>query len=289
MHSGFKAILCAKNVTRDKWNQIVSDMLEAENPSEAGRLYTAYQEISLEGGEDADESQLHRELTPEDMSEIGDADSAAPKASLMLRVGDVCLLAKNIDKVAGLVKNRRVEVCALRWNSIRIKLLREDAPDTFHVIARCRFSITKKGRAVGIMRKQLPLTKAWALSINKSQGQTLDRLLLDCTVPPFEHGHSYGAIRSTQFALDRALVSCASPVHHVIHPVPPSSRSRTLARPRPLFLRRVRRQQVLLQARQWTEVPRVAVHHVRRVVGPRARVSEVASGRSRCIRYMCTV
>lgn len=43
------------------------------------------------------------------------------------------------------------------------------------------------------MRKQLPLIKAWAMTINKSQGQTLDRVLLDATAPPFEHGHSYGA------------------------------------------------------------------------------------------------
>ena len=127
------------------------------------------------------------------MAEIGDADSSAPKASLLLRVGDVCLLAKNIDKVAGLVKNRRIEIVELRWSAVRVKLLREDAPDTFHGIARCRFSIAKKGSAVGIMRKQLPFTKAWA-PINKSQGQTLDGLLLDATVPPFEHGDSYGAL-----------------------------------------------------------------------------------------------
>ena len=194
MHSGFKAVLCAKNVTRDRWNDIVSNMLEAEDPSAPGRLYAAYQEVSLEGGEEADGSQLQRELTPEDMAEIGDADSSAPKASLLLRVGDVCLLAKNIDKVAGLVKNRRIEIVELRWSAVRVKLLREDAPDTFHVIVRCHFSIAKKGSAVGIMRKQLPFTKAWALTINKSQGQTLDGLLLDATVPPFEHGHSYGAL-----------------------------------------------------------------------------------------------
>ena len=193
MHSGFKAVLCAKNVVRDRWNDIVSNMLEAEDPSAPGRLYAAYQEVSIEGGEEMDGSELQRELTPEDMAEIGDADSSAPKASLLLRVGDVCLLAKNIDKVAGLVKNRRIEIVALRWSAVRVKLLREDAPDTFHVIARCRFSIAKKGRAVGIMRKQLPFTKAWALTINKSQGQTLDGLLLDATAPPFEHGHSYGA------------------------------------------------------------------------------------------------
>ena len=166
-------------------------MLEKEAPGEPGQLYTAYQEVSLEGGEDAG-AQLQMELSTEDMAEIGDADASAPKAALLLRVGDVCLLAKNIDKVAGLVKNRRVVVCELRWNAVRIRLLREDAPDMHHVIGRCRFTISQKGRAVGIMRKQLPLIKAWAMTINKSQGQTLDRELLDVTAPPFEHGHSYG-------------------------------------------------------------------------------------------------
>ena len=196
---------------------------------------------------------------------------------------------RNIDKVAGLVKNRRVEVCALRWNSIRVKLLREDAPDTFHVIARCRFSIAKKGRAVGIMRKQLPLTKAWALSINKSQGQTLDGLLLDTTAPPFEHGHSHGALRPTPprpRPTRRAARRLARPA---TAPTPsrPPSRSRSLARARPLLLWRVCRQEVLVHARQRPEVPRVAVHHVRRVVGARARVSEAASGRTRVPYFTC--
>jgi len=32
-------VLCAKNVVRDRWNDIVSNMLEAEDPSAPGRLY----------------------------------------------------------------------------------------------------------------------------------------------------------------------------------------------------------------------------------------------------------
>ena len=39
-----------------------------------------------------------------------------------------------------------------------------------------------------------PLVHAWALTINRSQGQTLDRVLLDLRRAPFAHGQAYVAI-----------------------------------------------------------------------------------------------
>eukprot|EP00964_Phaeocystis_antarctica_P094133 scaffold60891_cov29-Phaeocystis_antarctica.AAC.1 len=60
------------------------------------------------------------------------------------------------------------------------------------------------------MRKQLPFTKAWA-PINKSQGQTLDGLLLDAAVPPFEHGHSYGALAPLYGVSSRRRLACRAP------------------------------------------------------------------------------
>lgn len=44
---------------------------------------------------------------------------------------------------------------------------------------------------VTLVRKQLPFTLAWALTINKSQGQTLDKVLYEGRVPAFVHGHAY--------------------------------------------------------------------------------------------------
>ena len=41
---------------------------------------------------------------------------------------------------------------------------------------------------------QFPLRLAYCMTYNKSQSQTLDRVLLDCTTEPFAHGHLYVAL-----------------------------------------------------------------------------------------------
>ena len=42
-------------------------------------------------------------------------------------------------------------------------------------------------------RMQFPLRLAYSMSFNKSQSQTLQKVLLDCTGEPFAHGHAYVA------------------------------------------------------------------------------------------------
>ena len=41
---------------------------------------------------------------------------------------------------------------------------------------------------------QLPLVHAWALTVNRSQGQTLNKILIDLRHAPFAHGQAYVAI-----------------------------------------------------------------------------------------------
>ena len=64
-----------------------------------------------------------------------------------------------------------------------------------HTIGRARFSFgLKRGSPIRIVRTQLPRVHTWALTINRSQGQTLDRVLLDLRRAPFAHGQAYVAI-----------------------------------------------------------------------------------------------
>ena len=44
-----------------------------------------------------------------------------------------------------------------------------------------------------LTRKQFPLRLAYAMTYNKSQSQTLFKLLVDATTEPFAHGHLYVA------------------------------------------------------------------------------------------------
>ena len=46
----------------------------------------------------------------------------------------------------------------------------------------------------GIMRKQLPLLLAWACTIHKAQGSTLDSALIDIGTNTFECGQAYVAL-----------------------------------------------------------------------------------------------
>jgi hypothetical protein len=58
------------------------------------------------------------------------------------------------------------------------------------------------GKSFTLTRRQFPLRLAYALSFNRSQGQTLRRVLVDLTVPPFSHGHLNVALSRIQLALN---------------------------------------------------------------------------------------
>ena len=45
-----------------------------------------------------------------------------------------------------------------------------------------------------MLRRQFPLKLAYALTVNRSQGQEFEKLLVDLTIPPFTHGHLYVAL-----------------------------------------------------------------------------------------------
>ena len=101
-------------------------------------------------------------------------------------------MLKTLDKVAGLVKNARVRVVRVRWNAVEVALPRTSGIETLHTIGRAYFKMAiKPGSPIILIRKQLPLKHAYAISANKSQGQTLDLVLFDARKPAFSGGQQY--------------------------------------------------------------------------------------------------
>ena len=80
---------------------------------------------------------------------------------------------------------------------------------------------TKDTDPIAFQRKQFPVRPAFAMTVNKSQGQTLERMSLFLPSPVFTHGQLYVA-----------LSRVSSPLSvHIFLPLPRSSHNPTTLLP----------------------------------------------------------
>ncbi|XP_046329293.2 ATP-dependent DNA helicase PIF1-like [Haliotis rufescens] len=110
---------------------------------------------------------------------------------LLLKLGAQVMLAKNMDVQRGLVNGARGVITGFENTSDgfpRVKF----ACGLEEVIKPVRWAM-KVGSGVCLMRKQVPLKLAWAISIHKSQGMTLDCVEISLA-RVFEAGQAYVAL-----------------------------------------------------------------------------------------------
>lgn len=116
--------------------------------------------------------------------------SGIPNHELTLKVGDICLVTRAIKSLE-LANNSRVQIVSIFTHSVEIKTIGEDSERTLR-IPRIPFKFRLKyGSSYQLTRTQFPLRLAYAMTYNKCQSQTLMKVLLDITNPPFSHGQLY--------------------------------------------------------------------------------------------------
>ena len=102
------------------------------------------------------------------------------------------LTSPNYSKKDGLTTNARVRVTNIKTFCVQMRTLAY--PPRSYALPRIRFKFQLPfGQSYQIVRTQFPLRLAYALSVNKSQGQEFDKVLYDITEPAFSHGHTYVA------------------------------------------------------------------------------------------------
>jgi ATP-dependent DNA helicase PIF1 len=123
-----------------------------------------------------------------------DADAPYDPA-LELRTGAQVMLLVNLDQEAGLVNGSRGVVTGFTPGGLPMVRFLARAGSAAMIIDRQHWWLSEHE---GIGRSQIPLRVAYAITIHKSQGATLDSALVDIGSSTFEFGQAYVALSRVQ-------------------------------------------------------------------------------------------
>ncbi|XP_031091157.1 uncharacterized protein LOC115996159 [Ipomoea triloba] len=140
---------------------------------------------------DADNGILADVHTPEFLNGI--RVSGLPNHSLTLKIGSPVMLMRNIDHSIGLCNGTRLIITKLADRIIEAEIMTGANKGNKVLIPRMSMSPSDPRLPFKFQRKQFPLMLSYAMTINKSQGQTLSHVGLLLKKSVFVHGQLYVA------------------------------------------------------------------------------------------------
>nr|XP_029145225.1 uncharacterized protein LOC112718243 [Arachis hypogaea] len=120
--------------------------------------------------------------------------SGVPNHELTLKVGTPIMLLRNIDHSAGLCNGTRLVVTKLGKHIIEARTCAGKNKGQKVFIPRMTLSPSDHRIPFKFQRRQFPIMVSYAMTINKSQGQSLSKVGLILKKPVFTHGQLYVAI-----------------------------------------------------------------------------------------------
>ena len=176
-------ILAARNIDVNEINKTFVSLLDSYNES----VYT-----SVASADHCDDNGLMGEgIISEYLNSLN--PQILPPYELHLRVNSMVMLIRNISIHEGLCNGTQLKILDLNNNLLKCKILEEDKEG--QVVFLNRITLYSDNEyPFTFKRRQLPIRLAFAMIINKAQGQTFSSVLIHLQKDVFSHGQLYVAI-----------------------------------------------------------------------------------------------
>lgn len=117
-----------------------------------------------------------------------------PPSKLEVKAGVPLMLLRNLDQAQGLCNGTRLRLLDYTHRVLRVKILTGPSKGQIAFIPRITLEAKKTDLEFALHRKQFPVRLAFAMTINKAQGQSLGHVGVYLLDPVFSHGQLYVAL-----------------------------------------------------------------------------------------------
>ncbi|KAL9811986.1 putative DNA helicase Pif1, P-loop containing nucleoside triphosphate hydrolase [Arabidopsis thaliana] len=124
-------------------------------------------------------------LTPDFLNSV--KFSGLPNHKLRLKIGCLMMLLRNIDPIGGHMNGTRLRITQMGPFILQAMILTGDKANNLVLIPRLKPTPSNTKLRFTMRRTQLPLAVCFAMTINKSQGQSLERVGIFLPRPSFSH------------------------------------------------------------------------------------------------------
>lgn len=120
--------------------------------------------------------------------------SGLPPHILKLKTGAIVMLLRNLNASQGLLNGTRLIVRNMYDNCLDLEIITGERVGQRVFIPKIDLTPSDTTLPFSFKRRQFPIRLAFCMTINKAQGQTLDRVGIYLPQPVFSHGQLYVAM-----------------------------------------------------------------------------------------------
>ena len=120
--------------------------------------------------------------------------ASLPPSKLCLKIGAPVILLRNLSPKQGLCNGTRMTITHLGRSSIDGVICGSQFYGQFRLLPRLHLTTLEGDLPFIMKRKQFPIRLCFAMTVNKSQGQSLSTVGVDLRLPAFTHGQLYVAL-----------------------------------------------------------------------------------------------